>query len=48
VPANDPQPILVVYPQIVNSDENSDQEDIQFEAEMLDNFELYKRMNPIN
>ena len=32
----------------LQEDEESEIEDIEFEAEMLSNFELYKRMNPIN
>jgi len=32
----------------LQEDEESEIEDVEFEAEMLSNFELYKRMNPIN
>jgi hypothetical protein len=32
----------------LQEDEDEEISDIEFEAEYLDNFELYKRMNPIN
>jgi hypothetical protein len=43
-----PQTQEPVKTKTLQEDDDEEIEEIEFEAEYLDNFELYKRMNPIN